>query len=208
MKTSARFFQSCVAFSEKLDFPEENISKQSEYSYVLSELPSNYPIIYLHFRWVECVVSDPMFFSLCTEYCPVHLALIDEVVTCHPLLHQRVLELFIQLFEAHYENLEILAQLEIKKMLLDRLVNLLSKGFVIPVVKYILACWQGTDTDISLVRYFVKETLDTIAPPYSLEFVQLFLPLVENDEITESMRNEEEDPVSEFIVHCRANFDL
>jgi len=159
-------------------------------------------------RWVECVVSDPMFFSLCTEYCPVHLALIDEVVTCHPLLHQRVLELFIQLFEAHYENLEILAQLEIKKMLLDRLVNLLSKGFVIPVVKYILACWQGSDTDISLIRYFVKETLDTIAPPYSLEFVQLFLPLVENDEITESMRNEEEDPVSEFIVHCRANFDL
>ena len=71
-----------------------------------------------------------MFFSLCTEYCPVHLALIDEVVTCHPLLHQRVLELFIQLFEAHYESLEILAQLEIKKMLLDRLVNLLSKGFV------------------------------------------------------------------------------
>ena len=165
-------------------------------------------IIYLHFRWVECVVSDPMFFSLCTEYCPVHLALIDEVVTCHPLLHQRVLELFIQLFEAHYENLEILAQLEIKKMLLDRLVNLLSKGFVIPVVKYILACWQGSDTDISLIRYFVKETLDTIAPPYSLEFVQLFLPLVENDEITESMRNEDEDPVSEFIVHCRANFDL
>ena len=43
-------------------------------------------------RWVECEVSDPMFFSLSTEYCPVHLALIDEVVTCHPLLHQRVLE--------------------------------------------------------------------------------------------------------------------
>jgi len=160
-------------------------------------------------RWVECEVSDPAFFSLRTEYCPVHLALIDEVVTCHPLLHQRVLELFIQLFEAHYESLEILAQLEIKKMLLDRLVNLLSKGFVIPVVKYVRSCWEKSDTDISLIRYFVKETLETIAPPYSQEFVQLFLPLVENDEITESMRNDgEEDPVSEFIVHCRANFDL
>jgi len=160
-------------------------------------------------RWVECVVSDPMFFSLSTEYCPVHLALIDEVVTCHPLLHQRVLELFIQLFEAHYESLEILAQLEIKKMLLDRLVNLLSKGYVIPVVKYIKRCWENTDTDVSLIRYFVREVLDTIAPPYSNEFVQLFLPLVENDEITESMRNDgEEDGVSEFIVHCRANFTL
>ena len=38
---------------------------------------------------------------------------------------------------------------------------------------------------------------------------QLFLPLVENDEITESMRvDAEEDPVSEFVVHCRANFVL
>ena len=57
-------------------------------------------------------------------------------------------------------------------------------------------------------RYFVSEVLDTIAPPYSTEFVQLFLPLVENDEIfTDSMRREgEEDPVAEFIIHCRANF--
>ena len=43
-------------------------------------------------RWVECEVSDPKFFSLHSETCPVHLALMDEVVTCHPLLHQRVLE--------------------------------------------------------------------------------------------------------------------
>jgi negative elongation factor C/D len=157
-------------------------------------------------RWVECVVTDPMFFSLSTEYCPVHLALIDEVVSCHPLLHQRVLELFIQLFEATYEALEILAQLEIKKMLLDRLVNLLSRGYVTPVVKYIRSCWEKNDTDVSLIRYFVREVLDTIAPPYSTEFVTLFLPLVENDEITESMRNDgdQEDPVSEFIVHCQA----
>jgi negative elongation factor C/D len=103
-------------------------------------------------RWVESVVSDPMFFSLSTEYCPVHLALCDEVVSCHPLLHQRILELFVHLFEARYESLEILAQLEIKKMLLDRLVNLLSRGYVIPVVKYIKGCWENKDTDVSLIR--------------------------------------------------------
>ena len=63
---------------------------------------------------------------------------------------------------------------------------------------------------IPISRYFVSEVLDTIAPPYSTEFVQLFLPLVENDEIfTDSMRREsEEDAVAEFIVHCRANFVL
>jgi negative elongation factor C/D len=62
-------------------------------------------------------------------------------------------QLFIHLFEARYESLEILAQLEIKKMLLDRLVNLLSRGYVIPVVKYIKGCWENKDTDVSLIRF-------------------------------------------------------
>jgi len=158
-------------------------------------------------NWIENEFEDTAFSN---NQCPIHLALIDEITCCHPLLHRKIFELFVQLFEKHYDSLEILAQLEIKKMLLDRLVNLLSRGYVIPVVKYIKSCWEKTDTDISLIRYFVSEVLDTISPPYSAEFVQLFLPLVENDEIiTDSMRRDgEEDPVAEFIVHCRANFVL
>ena len=72
----------------------------------------------------------------------------------------------------------------------------------------------------------MTEVLDTIAPPYSQEFVSLFLPLVENEEIVggmEARRQEQiaqqqaagqagapldEDPVSEFVVHCRANFAI
>ena len=38
-----------------------------------------------------------------------------------------------------------------------------------------------------IIRYFVTEVLETIAPPYSQEFVSLFLPLVENEEITGTM---------------------
>lgn len=42
--------------------------------------------------------------------------------------------------------------------------------------------------------------LETIGPPYSSEFVHLFMPMVENDEITGTMRGDgENDPVSEFI---------
>lgn len=44
-----------------------------------------------------------------------------------------------------------------RKMLLDRMVNLLSRGCVVAVVKYIKQCWQKGDTDISLIRYFVME---------------------------------------------------
>ena len=46
----------------------------------------------------------------------------------------------------------------------------------------------------------VLQVLDVISPPYTPEFVQLFLPLVESADITGTLRNEEEnDPVSEFI---------
>lgn len=46
-----------------------------------------------------------------------------------------------------------------KKMLIDRMVNLLSRGCVVPVVCYIKQCWQRGDTDVSLIRYFVTEVI-------------------------------------------------
>ena len=118
---------------------------------------------------------------------------------------QQVLGLYIQLFESDQSELEILMQLEMRKMLLDRMVCLLSRGCVLPVVKYIRTCWQKSDTDISLIRYFVTEVLDMMAPPYSADFVQLFLPMVEDEDITGSMRGGGggDDLVSQFIGHCR-----
>ncbi|KAL3276242.1 hypothetical protein HHI36_020958 [Cryptolaemus montrouzieri] len=158
-------------------------------------------------RWVECTVTEPSYFKLSTEHTPIHLALLDEVVSCHPLLHDQVLDLLIRLFESKQDELEILVQLEMRKMVLDRMVNLLCSGCVVPVVKYIKQCWQKGDTDVSLIRYFVTEVLETIGPPYSYEFVNLFMPMVENDEITGTMRADgENDPVSEFIVYCKAHY--
>ncbi|XP_045462012.1 negative elongation factor D [Harmonia axyridis] len=158
-------------------------------------------------RWVECTVTEPSYFKLSTEQTPIHLALLDEVVSCHPLLHDQVLDLLIRLFESKQDELEILVQLEMRKMVLDRMVNLLCSGCVVPVVKYIKQCWQKGDTDVSLIRYFVTEVLETIGPPYSYEFVNLFMPMVENDEITGSMRTDgENDNVSEFIVYCKAHY--
>ncbi|KAF7278470.1 negative elongation factor complex member TH1 [Rhynchophorus ferrugineus] len=167
-----------------------------------------FPVVSLGvIRWVECTVTEPSYFKLSTEHTPIHLALLDEVVTSHTLLHNQVLDLLIRLFESKQDELEILVQLEMRKMVLDRMVNLLYSGCVVPVVKYIKQCWQRGDTDISLIRYFVTEVLETIGPPYSSEFVHLFMPMVENDEITGTMRGDgENDPVSEFIVYCKANY--
>ena len=47
--------------------------------------------------------------------------------------------------------------MELKKTILDRMVHLLSKGFVVPVVQYIAKCVDQLDTDMSLIRHFVTE---------------------------------------------------
>uniref|UniRef100_A0AAQ5XF38 Negative elongation factor complex member C/D n=1 Tax=Amphiprion ocellaris TaxID=80972 RepID=A0AAQ5XF38_AMPOC len=151
-------------------------------------------------KWVDWTVSEPRYFQLQTDHTPVHLALLDEICTCHQLLHPQVLQLLIKLFETEHSQLDVMEQLELKKTLLDRMVHLLSRGYVLPVVGYIRKCLEKLNTDISLIRYFVTEVLDVIAPPYTSDFVQLFLPILENDSIAGTIRTEgEHDPVAEFI---------
>lgn len=46
----------------------------------------------------------------------------------------------------------------------------------------------------------LPQVLDVIAPPYTSDFVQLFLPILENDSIAGTIKTEgEHDPVTEFI---------
>ncbi|KAK3579939.1 hypothetical protein CHS0354_020832 [Potamilus streckersoni] len=158
-------------------------------------------------KWVDDTVSDASYFKLNTDHTPHHLVLLDEITTNHLLLHQKALDLLTRLFESTFEDLDVLVRLELKKTVLDRMVHLFSRGCVMPVVNYIRKCQEKQDTDISLIRHFVSEVLDVIAPPYTAEFVNVFLPLIENDDITGTLRSEDgNDPVSEFICHCKANY--
>ncbi|MBW03297.1 Negative elongation factor C/D, partial [Eschrichtius robustus] len=160
-------------------------------------------------KWVDWSVSEPKYFQLQTRCTPVHLALLDQISTCHQLLHPQVLQLLVKLLETQHSQLDAMEQLELKKTLLDRMVHLLSQGYVLPVVTYIRTCLEKGDTDISLIRYFVTEVLDVIAPPYTSDFVQLFLPILENDSIAGTIKTEgEQHPVTEFIAHCQSNFML
>lgn len=46
----------------------------------------------------------------------------------------------------------------------------------------------------------LPQVLDVVAPPYTSDFVQLFLPILENDSIAGTIKTEgEHDPVTEFI---------
>nr|XP_058912105.1 negative elongation factor D-like [Kogia breviceps] len=144
--------------------------------------------------------------KLQTDHTPVHLALLDEISTCYQLLHPQVLQLLVKLFETEHSQLDVMEQFALKKTLLDRMVHLLSQGYVLPVAH---KCLEKLDTDISLIRHFVTEVLDVIAPPYTSDFVQFFLPILENDSIAGTIKTEgEHDPVTEFIAHCKSNFIL
>lgn len=117
-----------------------------------------YPVVGVGvIRWVENIVMEASYFKLTTDSCPTHLAIMDEVANVHPSLHLQILTLLIKLFESKQDELEILVQLELRKMLLDRMINLLTRGCVVPVVKYVKQCCQKGDTDTSLIRYFVTE---------------------------------------------------
>ena len=59
-------------------------------------------------------------------------------------------------------------QMELKKTILDRMVHLLSKGFVVPVVQYIAKCVDELDTDMSLIRHFVTEVREASDLPTSI----------------------------------------
>ncbi|KAG2461941.1 NELFD factor, partial [Polypterus senegalus] len=144
--------------------------------------------------------SGKKFTQLKSLYHGVRCLELYWISTCHQLLHPQVLQLLTKLFETEHLQLDVMEQLELKKTLLDRMVHLLSRGYVLPVVAYIRKCLEKLNTDISLIRHFVTEVLDVIAPPYTTDFVQLFLPILENESIAGTIKAEgEHDPVAEFI---------
>lgn len=158
--------------------------------------------------WVKYTVSEPSYFKLTTDHTPIHLALLDEISIHHNTLHEKVLELLVQLMTIEPEDMEVLQQLQIKRVIIDRMVHLVSRNYVIPIIKHMRRCWQKQDMDVSLIRYFVTEMLEIIEPPYSQEFVHLLLPMIEASEITGNLKTENRDHyqlVESFIEYCRAN---
>lgn len=151
-------------------------------------------------RWVEHTLIDPTFFEEAAESSSLFLVLLDEATSCHTLQHPYILELLKKLIEGSYPTLEVNVQLELKKSLVEHLVQLLSCGHVLPVVDYMNRCMEMETLDQSLIRHFVSEVLSIIQQPYSAEFSSAFEPLVQNQEITGPLINSSRtDPVSLFL---------
>lgn len=81
-----------------------------------------------------------------------------------------------------------------------------SKGYALPVIHYIRKRWEAQDTDLSLIRYFVMEIIEIVSPPYSAEFVEAFLPLVEGKRLLdeETLSDDKKEGLKQFISDCAA----
>jgi len=72
---------------------------------------SRFPVIAIGVLvWVDEILSDKSYFKLNTDHTPLHLVLVDEIVTNHLLLHQKALDLLVRLFESSFDELDVLVR--------------------------------------------------------------------------------------------------
>ncbi|XGW23944.1 hypothetical protein V3C99_005838, partial [Haemonchus contortus] len=132
------------------------------------------------------------------------LCLLDHISTLHPNLHAKAFDVCCQLYEkiaGENEAAEVI--MERQRLVVDRLVHLLSVGGTIPVLEKVWEMFRDGQIDASLVRYFATEILEIIAPPFSDDLINLFLPLITDEEIFDKAAHERFPAAGEFIQYCR-----
>lgn len=99
---------------------------------------------------------------------------------------------------------------EWKKTLLDRMVQLLTWDDVFPMVSYIHRYSQGEIRHWHFTHYLLCYSGAGLhVPPYTSDFLQLFLPIFLNDSIVSNIKMEgKHGPLTECITHCKFIFML
>ena len=59
------------------------------------------------------------------------------------------------------------------------MVHLISRGYVIPILRYISNISKSERNDASLIRHFVTKVLDIMQATYSNELKEIIYPLVQ-----------------------------
>ncbi|EDV25448.1 uncharacterized protein TRIADDRAFT_55545 [Trichoplax adhaerens] len=179
-------------------------------NYLLSEIGNlyqyiRYPVVGRGLiNWVDCIVSSSSFFNYMGDSTAlIYLAILDEICTHHPLQHPTTFNLLIKFLEYEYNNGDIMLILRFKRHIIECMVHLVSRGYVVPVLNYIRKCLDTNSMDNSLIRNFVSGVLDIISPPYTPIFIELFLPLLKSD-VCISLRQSQnkDDPAVNFIDYC------
>ena len=85
------------------------------------------------------------------------------------------MRLLTRLLENTFPSMDTLVVLNLKKSVLDRMVHLVSRGYVTPVLRYISNINNNDKIDASLIRHFVGEILEIASPPYRIRYKNLLM---------------------------------
>ncbi|KAG2175451.1 hypothetical protein INT43_001098 [Umbelopsis isabellina] len=150
--------------------------------------------------WISYLLTETSWYE--TYYrsavVPVPHQILEEIAHRHPLQRPFVFEVLKKNLTVEVKNLSPEIMMALRKTLLDRMIYLAQLGFVLPVLKYIKRI--SSSIDESLIVHTLKMILDMAEPPYSDEFIDLIVEIVEP--IAESLNKamEVKTVVWEFLI--------
>lgn len=135
--------------------------------------------------WMRVVMLKSNFFKEFTEgKIPPHFGLLDKVIADHVKLRQSALKLLTSIFETTYA-MDVLVSIELKRLVIDRMVYTLASGHVLPVLHYITSLEK---IDLSLLVHFINEVCAHVAMPYSRQFIVLMVGIFAKQGLAEAIK--------------------
>lgn len=139
-------------------------------------------------HWLRPELCSPAFFTgFNSQIVPPQVALVDQIATNHELLHAPCFSLLRSMLSTNY-TLDPVPALDVQRMILDRVIYLLSLGYVVPVVDFISEQAHMHTFDLSLTVHFVEQTLSVCGPPFSAAWVEAVVHVLGLDEVLMSLR--------------------
>ncbi|KAJ2846803.1 hypothetical protein J3B02_004315 [Coemansia erecta] len=109
---------------------------------------------------------------------PTPLLLLEEIGYRHPLLKPLVFETYKDSFESKVPEFTPEKQINLQKMVINRIATLIQLNYALPVIHYFLN--KAELTDESIVAYFIYRSLNQLEGPYPEEFYSPMLVLIKH----------------------------
>jgi len=133
---------------------------------------------------------------------PPLLMLMVAVAQQHPPVRPSVLEALLEcLMLTPPADSVALTIVELKRQVIDCMMILLAIGDVIPVLSA-LEGWLSS-ADLSLIRHALHRLLELAAPPFSEDFAQRIICILEHPHTYEAYRSGWTPALAEFLQHVR-----
>ncbi|KAJ2759827.1 hypothetical protein IWQ57_006456, partial [Coemansia nantahalensis] len=108
---------------------------------------------------------------------PVPLLLLEEIAFRHPLLKPLVLATYQGSFESRVPGFSLEKQLQLQKVVINRMAVLVQLDYAPPVLNYF--CAMASQIDESVLVYFLHRTLAQFEAPYPDAFAAPMLQIAE-----------------------------